>query len=62
MRYYTFHEGKDYCRIIEAPTSFDARRIVAAVNNRPVTSFFAIRKDLMTSKDWRMYENASNKG
>jgi len=52
MRYYVFHAEKPYCRCIETTTSFEARKIVARACSSDVTDFYAVRKDLMTARDW----------
>ncbi len=59
--YHVMNERKDYGRVIDAPSSFEARRIVAAANNADVTDFFAIRKDLMGPHDWYIWNRIDNK-
>lgn len=61
MRYYVFHENKNWARILECESSFEARRICAAALQLPVTDFYAVRGNLMTSRDRLIYDTAENK-
>lgn len=58
--YYVFHELGKWCRVVEAPSSFEARKVVSAVTSTPnIAHFFAIRADLMGAKDFARYEAAN---
>jgi len=59
--YYVVNEAKTYGRVIDAPSSFEARRIVARANNADITNFFARRHDLVDGTFWTMWQRIKNK-
>lgn len=61
-RYYVMAPQFSYGRVMAAKSSFEARRVLAAVNpNAEVTDFLAVRKDLMDDNSWRMWRGLKNK-
>ena len=53
MHYNVFHATKPYVRLVDAASSFEARKCVAAACGADVTDFYAVRYDLMTDRDWK---------
>jgi hypothetical protein len=59
--YYVINTAKTYGRVIDAPTSFEARCIVAKATGAGAVDFFALREDLMRPRDWAMWDRIKNK-
>ncbi len=59
--YYVMNEAKTYGRVIDAPSSWDARKTLAAACQASPFDFFAIREDLMTENSWKVWDRIKNK-
>lgn len=59
--YHVINEAKTYGRVVDAESSFEARKVVAVATREAIGNFFAVRADLMTSNDWKIWNRIKNK-